>query len=181
MLSKNAKRFRETIARDLHRFGEEIYRSDNFKASDKNLQHGEVSVKKHSEKVAFTSLWLARKLKLKVQEKELVRGALLHDYFLYDWHDEEHAGFKNLHGFKHPAVALKNASAEYALTDREADIIKKHMWPLTLVPPAYAEGWLVTLSDKIVSSKESIHFIKMRKKYIELKKERKQQKEECAR
>lgn len=142
------------------------------------MQHGDVSVMKHSEKVAFSSLWLARRLHINVSERELVRGALLHDYFLYDWHDDEHCGLHNLHGFKHPFVALKNASAEYDLSDREKDIIKKHMWPMTVIPPLCREGWLVTICDKYISTIESIHIIRTTKKYIQMKKEQKKASEE---
>jgi len=177
ILSKRSE-LKKQILRDIHKHGEEIYNSDNFQKSDNHLQHGEVSVKRHCEKVAFSALWFSRKLHLKINEKDLIRGALLHDYFLYDWHDDEHSGFKNLHGFKHPKVALKNASEEYELTERESDIIKKHMWPMTIVPPVFAEGWIVTLADKYVSTKESIHFIQMKKKYIQLKKERKEAEKE---
>ena len=56
---------------------------------------------------------------------------------------------------------LKNASKEYDLTDREKDIIKKHMWPLTVVPPLCREAWLVTAADKYVSTIETLA---MRKK-----------------
>lgn len=172
---KHKHQLRKQILNDLHKHGEEIYRSENFQNSNNNLQHGEVSVKRHCEKVAFSALWLARRIRLRVNERELIRGALLHDYFLYDWHDEEHSGFRNLHGFKHPFVALKNASDEYELTEREADIIKKHMWPMTFFPPRFREGWIVTLADKYVSTKESVHFIKMKRKYLEINRQRKEQ------
>ena len=78
-----------------------------------------------------------------------MRGALLHDYFLYDWHipDEN----RPLHGRYHPSAALKNAEEDFELSDMERDIIKKHMFPLTLTPPAYKESLLVCLVDKACS------------------------------
>ena len=150
------KQFRTQLRSDMKKHANDILNSKNFRSSAKNIQHGRVSVLKHSMKVAYTSLWLSRKLHIKCEEKDLVRGALLHDYFLYDWHDEEHCGLKNLHGFYHPGVALKNASKEYDLSPREKDIIKKHMWPLTVVPPRCKEAWLVTAADKYVSTIETI-------------------------
>lgn len=86
-------------------------------------------------------------------EKRLIYGALLHDYFLYDWHihDKSH----RLHGFKHPKTALNNALKHYDLNKREIDIIKNHMFPLTLVPPHHRESIMVCLSDKICSSFET--------------------------
>lgn len=85
----------------------------------------------------------------------MIRGALLHDYFLYDWHEK--SDDHRLHGFTHPARALKNAEEIFDLSVVEKDIIKRHMFPLTPVPPAYRESYLVCLADKICSSYETLH------------------------
>ena len=50
---------------------------------------------------------MAQRLRLRVDMESLIRGALLHDYFLYDWHDGEKE--HNLHGFRHAERALRNA------------------------------------------------------------------------
>ncbi|MDE7205798.1 MAG: phosphohydrolase, partial [Lachnospiraceae bacterium] len=63
----------------------------------------------------------------------------------------------NLHGFFHPGRALRNAKKEYRLTKRQADIIKKHMWPLTVVPPMCREAWIVTTADKYCSLMETLY------------------------
>ena len=102
------------------------------------IQHGNTSCLLHCIAVAYYCYRLAERFKaLKGHENELVRGALLHDYFLYDWHipDEN----RPLHGRYHPSAALKNAEEDFELSDMERDIIKKHMFPLTLTPPAYNE------------------------------------------
>ena len=41
-----------------------------------------------------------------------------------------------------------------SLSGKEEDIIKKHMWPLTLVPPCYAESWIVCFADTCCSIKD---------------------------
>lgn len=162
-MSKN-RNHRQDIRKDIRKYGGDILRSDNFKSSAKNIQHSNVSVMKHSMKVAYASMWITRKLRLKCNKEDLVRGALLHDYFLYDWHDDEHRGLKNLHGFYHPGVALKNAMAEYTLTDRQKNIISSHMWPLTLRHiPKCKEAWVVTAADKYVSTMESLRLNKLTK------------------
>ncbi len=66
-------------------------------------------------------------------------------------------GIHILHGFFLPGIALQNAAAEYPLTMRERDIIKKHMWPLTVVPPMCREAWIVTVADKWCSAMETVH------------------------
>ena len=73
------------------------------------VQHGDTTVLLHCVAVAYFSLWLVNFLHIRCNEKSLVRGALLHDYFLYDWHtpDPSH----RLHGFHH------------------ADVYKRQVWP----------------------------------------------------
>jgi uncharacterized protein len=117
------------------------------------IQHGSTSVYVHSRNVAYVSLKLAATLHWHVNEHALIRGALLHDYFLYDWHDRSTR--LSLHGFRHPSLALRNAQAVYALTDVEVDIIKHHMFPLTVIPPKTREGFLICVSDKICSLYET--------------------------
>ena len=87
------------------------------------------------------------------KRQALIRGALLHDYFLYDWHDK--ANGHHWHGFTHPGTALHNASEDWKLTPVEREIIKKHMFPLTPIPPTCREALLVCLADKICAAKET--------------------------
>ncbi len=140
----------------LKQHGGDILDSDNFKKTNEHIQHGNMSVNNHCINVAKYSLAISKKLRINCSQRELVRGALLHDYFLYDWHDKQRENRKRLHGFYHPGIALRNASREYKLTPRERDIIKKHMWPLTVVPPQCREAWIVTTADKYCSLLETI-------------------------
>lgn len=150
------------INKEIKKYGEDILKGDNFKSTANYIQHSDISVKKHCIKVAYTSMWLNRKLGIKCDENDLVRGALLHDYFLYDWHDDDHRGLYHLHGFYHPGVALKNAMKDYSLSDKQKNIIASHMWPLTLTRvPKCREAWVVTLSDKYVSTIESLRLHKL--------------------
>lgn len=52
-------------------------------------QHGTYSVYEHSIYVCQTALKLSDFLHLKINRNSLTKAALLHDYFLYDWHDKE--------------------------------------------------------------------------------------------
>ncbi|MCI6216072.1 MAG: hypothetical protein MR659_03160 [Mollicutes bacterium] len=58
---------------------------------------------------------------IKCDIKSLVRGALLHDYFLYDWHDKKNR--LPHHAYKHPLYALKNAKKDFDISKTEANII----------------------------------------------------------
>ena len=137
----------------------EIRYDDNSRLKElKNyIQHGKTSVYRHSINVAYESFKAARKLNqmgIRLDEKAVIRGALLHDYFLYDWHVK--SPNRPLHGFFHPKRALKNADMDFKLNDKERDIICKHMFPLTLHLPKYRESVLVCMMDKWVATKETI-------------------------
>ena len=97
------------------------------------VQHGSVSTYAHVVRVAHTSWRWARALKLRVSEPELVRAALLHDYYLYDWHHTDNKG----HAVNHPVIAARNAAEDFDLTPKERNIIEAHMWPL---PPTRRES-----------------------------------------
>jgi len=102
----------------------------------------------HVKEVAYLSFLWGKRLSL--DTRAIIRGALLHDLFYYDW---LHEG-PGLHGFRHHNIALKNARKITLLTEKEEDIIKKHMWPLTVVPPRYMESLVVSLIDTFCSARD---------------------------
>lgn len=137
-----------------HDCTEDLFASRNVQRMDVFIQHADVSCLEHCVSVALMSLWVSGKLGLSVDRRSMVRGALLHDFFLYDWHEKSDR--KGLHGFTHSKTALHNAQLEFRLNDREKDIIVKHMWPLTPVPPRCREALIVGFSDKLCSLLETL-------------------------
>lgn len=119
------------------------------------IQHGNTSVFEHSVNVAYCSFRTAELLGINSHKEELIRGALLHDYFLYDWHQKDST--HRLHGFKHPFSALKNAENDFELSSREKNIIVRHMFPLVPIPPNCLEAWIVCLVDKYCSLLETFY------------------------
>ena len=116
------------------------------------IQHGSVTTYDHCISVARLSCRLAEKWHLKVDAACLVRGAFLHDYYLYDWHTRG----DHLHGYHHPKIASRRAAEDFGLSSEERHIIESHMWPLTLFhAPASREAMLVCLADKICSVRET--------------------------
>ena len=145
------------IHEQLREHGGDILNSENFRKTRGHIQHGTMTVHNHCMDVARYSLLLNKKLRIGCNKHDLIRGALLHDYFLYDWHDKSYLSQrKRLHGFHHPMTALQNAEKEYDLSDIQREIIKKHMWPLSVVPPTCREAWVVTAADKYCSLLETV-------------------------
>ena len=139
-----------------HKTAAEIVNNKKMQSTKKCIQHGNVSVYGHSAAVAAYSVKLAEKLGIRYDKRSLIRGALLHDFFLYDWHKTSNVG-DGLHGFAHPLTASKNAVRNFRLNKKELDIIRTHMWPLTLRKlPKHRESWLVCIVDKYCSILETL-------------------------
>lgn len=109
----------------------------------------------HSVRVAYLCYLHCKRKNKNVNLKELVRGALLHDYFLYNRHTKEEYVNGLIHNITHPKRALENAIRHYPdLTQNEQDMIRRHMFPLTPVPPHTLCGWLVCYYDKVAAISE---------------------------
>ena len=138
----------------------QILNDPEMQKSKDFVQHGDVSVYSHSVGVAEYSCRFAEalsKLGVKFDYHSLVRGALLHDFFRYDWHDD----WDLLHGFKHPRIALENADKHFSLNKKERNIIRKHMWPMTFANiPTCREAWVVCAVDKYCSLLETFKIFK---------------------
>ncbi len=144
-----------TAEAQVRRVADKLELESRYGMTKEFIQHGSVSVYEHCISVAAESVRLAKAMNLKVDTDALIRGALLHDYFLYDWHDNPD-GRHNVHGFTHPYTALKNAKEDFDLSKKECDIIVHHMFPLVPLPPMSREAWLVCLADKICATKETL-------------------------
>lgn len=122
-------------------------------AMRESVQHGRVSTWGHCVRVANAAVALSEALHLRVSERELIRAALLHDYFLYDWHEPGHTA----HATMHPVFALENAREDFDLTPLEENAIAAHMWPLPPGRvPASREAWLICAADKWCSLGETL-------------------------
>ena len=80
---------------------------------------------------------------------------MLHDYYQYSIKEQGLTAYK--HGTSHPQLAMEKADKDFKLTDKEKNIIRGHMWPLTFAhPPKSKEAILVSLADKDVAAREFV-------------------------
>ena len=147
----------EKIAHEVDYAARQLAQAGRLDLTREFIQHGDVTVYAHVTSVARASLSFAERLGrvgISVDCASLLRGALLHDYFLYDWHDSDPS--HRLHGFRHPFFALARAEEDFELTPRERNIIVRHMFPLVPVPPTCREAWIVCLADKWCALRETV-------------------------
>ena len=141
-----------------------------------HVQHMKGSRYQHCYEVAYYTYILSKKLGL--DYISATRGAMLHDFYFYDWRNKGVEGQKRFHAYRHPRIALNNAIENFELNEVEKDIIVKHMWPLTFPLPRFSESYIVTLVDKYCATKEFFNFLKYRKHLKKLKRLEKKKKEE---
>lgn len=127
--------------------------------------HGaENSVYDHSVAVAEAAYAIARRMRLSEDETaSVVRAALLHDFFGYDWRGDvfrrylhRYSGIQRImrmHAFVHGHIAAERARCVFGLSSEECDAIARHMFPLAAMPRTRI-AWIVTLADKAVASRE---------------------------
>lgn len=119
-----------------------ILNNKEFIKTKKQIHHG-ITRYDHLIRVSYYSFLITKMLGLNYQET--ARAALLHDFFTDETKND--SSIKALQ--KHPYYALENAKKYYLLSDREEDIIKTHMFPVTFTPPKYLESWIVDIVDDI--------------------------------
>lgn len=123
--------------------------NENFNKIEK-IKHHNTNRLDHSMKVSYYSYRIAKILKL--DYKEVARGGLLHDF--YTDKISECTKIKDkikLFSTQHPKDAVNNATTYFNLSEKEINIIESHMFPVDYRVPKYAESWIVSLVDKVLS------------------------------
>ena len=94
-------------------------------------------------------------------------GAILHDYYLYDWRKDRSKLKK--HAKNHPNIAIENAIRDFNISNDVQKVIKSHMWPINIKEyPNTKEARIVSLYDKAVTIRETL----TSKKYKQRKREK---------
>lgn len=149
---------------------EEILLSDEFQKRKLFPHHHKMTVWDHSTLVSFKSFIFGRIHH--ADERICAIAGLLHDFYPNAWlYNEELAKIDNgkyikelkiskplfkKHGFTHGEEASINYIKYFPHLENKkiTDSIKKHMFPLTIIPPKYKEGYIITMVDKLNSVHE---------------------------
>lgn len=131
---------------------QELLDSDAVQQLKKFQHHKHGTRFDHSLYVSYRSYQMAKQLGC--DAVAAARGGLLHDLFFYDWRDKDPE--RGWHVTEHPRRALEEASRLFDLTEKEQDIIVKHMWPLSPWMPKYRESFIVSMMDKYCAVMEGL-------------------------
>lgn len=158
----------------------DILLNDEFQKKKYFMHHHNLTVWDHSILVSFKAFKMAKGIG--ADYRICAIAGLLHDFYTYAWlYSEELEHIDNgkylkeigvrkplfkIHGFTHGADAAANYIKYFPELedDRITDSIKKHMFPMTIIPPKYIEGYILTSVDKLNSIKELPSIPEMSKK-----------------
>ncbi len=57
-------------------------------------------------------------IEIHAKEDIMIRGAMLHDFYLYDWHEKNH----DWHGFTHADRAVENAKKHLNIGEEDRNV-----------------------------------------------------------
>lgn len=138
--------------RELDELLENLYADERVQSMNGFVQHGAVSTYAHCRNVTDASFWINRHLGFGADERTLATAALLHDFYLYDWHG---SGWR--HSYQHPLRASRNAQEHFGVDERVTSAIESHMWPIGISrPPRTREAVVICLADKYCALIETL-------------------------
>lgn len=137
---------------------DDIFLNPVFQLMDQFIQHGNTTCKEHCIQVSYMTYQICERYGW--DYRSAARAALLHDLFLYDWHTHAKETGNHFHGYTHPRVAMNNAIKYFDIIEKEQNMILRHMWPLTAIPPRYKEGFVLLYADKYCGLAEVITNLK---------------------
>ena len=146
----------------------DILNSAIFLETKKDLHHGS-SKYEHSLRVAKLSYKIGKIFHADI--KSVARAGLLHDFFFGTRKEKPENSY-----LRHPVTAANSAKKYFNITDLESEAIKTHMFHHILLKkvfpfinhkekasikefkPKSKEGWIICLSDLLVSTMECERF-----------------------
>lgn len=144
--ARKARKFRYNLNQEFYDCIHDILYHPVVREMKNYPHHCDTNCYQHCLNVSYYNYQICRMLGLNA--RAAARAGMLHDLFLYDWRTHARKTGQHFHGLTHPRLALKRAEKYFTLSQLERDIILKHMWPLTVIPPKYLESHVICLTDK---------------------------------
>lgn len=129
---------------------DDLLQHDEVQQLAQYTQHHFSNRLRHSISVSYQSYTIAKKIG--ADAEATARAGLLHDMFYYDWRVTKFE--EGSHAYVYPRIALQNARKITHISDKEADIIVKHMFGATIALPKYRESWIVSIVDDFAAVNE---------------------------
>ena len=150
---------REAMHEDLMLYGGKILNSEEMQRAFTQKHHTLSSVGAHTMRVAMTSLaicYALKKLHIKTDISSVVTGSLCHDLGILGRNEKYHSSGECSR--QHPLDSVEIASKlTGGLSDKEANIIARHMWPVgKSKPPNSLEGAIVSAADKVAAVEDFV-------------------------
>lgn len=141
----------DEAAMEFLRITSDIYADPDYQRLRHYTHHYSTTRFQHCVNVAwYTYLWTKKQ---GLNYRSATRGAMLHDFYLYDQHKGEQP-IRGRHCAVHPVIALQNAKQHFEVDPIIEDCILHHMWPSCPGMPKTKEGMIVEAADKYCASIE---------------------------
>ncbi len=141
------------ISKKIKLYGRDILSSEEFRRARTQVHHYRTSLAAHSILTARIGLGICeflRKCGISVDERKVVRIALLHDLGMVGRHEKYRNNYEC--GYMHPIHSAESAGRIWKDIDEDSvKAIKSHMWPLSLRIPTSWEGVVLCIADKRAS------------------------------
>lgn len=147
------------VRTEIHRYGDPVLHSDQFREALDQKHHGTSSVGEHTLRVTASSLRLSHALEhigVFSDTRSIVQGALCHDLGILG-RDQKYTSKRHCY-VQHPKDSVSVARELIPELDAKTErIIRRHMWPIGGPLPRSREEIIVSLSDKYASVKDVIY------------------------
>ena len=138
----------------------DLLSDDKVRSMAQYRHHGEVSTHRHSVYVSYTVMCMCLQRR-EPQMRSIVRAALLHDFYLYEWYTEKH---EENHIWYHPKMALRNIEQHFStLSPMQRNMVLSHMFPLSIELPESRGAWLLTWADKLCAGED---YVKLSRRFL---------------
>lgn len=159
---------KKELIKEYKEITENIINNEQFKRTIDDFHHGS-SKYEHLIRVSKCSFILGKIFRANI--KSVTTSALLHDFFFGSRKSKKENSYLN-----HPKTAAKNAKIYFNINKLEEDAIKSHMYHHVIikkifpfinrhekvkakdVKPNSKEGWIVCISDLLVSIMETVRY-----------------------